>query len=96
MSGIVDDFERLEEADEVDDFAFSVTNPQTGQAMKVYQDGQIDGFPSGFTLVINRIPTLTNKAAELGFSEAVARITDARRDMFMSMIGDFRKKSDGS
>lgn len=79
----------------MDDFAFSVTNPATGEVMRIYPDGQIEGFPFGFSLVVNRIPALVQQAADLGYQEATLRIAEARQRLFMSMIGELRKSDAG-
>lgn len=52
--------------------AFEVRDRQTGHAYRVYEDGRIEGFPDGAT-VVNRIPQLCASAA------ARARL-DARQE----------------
>lgn len=44
---------------------FTVRNPETGAEMTVHTDGRIEGFPPGFTSVVNRYPALRNYAAAL-------------------------------
>ena len=85
--------ERLPSVD-VDDYAFAVRNRLTGGIMKIYHDGQIEGFPPGFTIITNRIPGLVNRAAELGYLEAVSRIDDARQQLYQSMIGDLHPEKE--
>ena len=41
--------------------AFEVFDPATGNRMKVYASGRIEGFPPGYSAIINRIPLLTNR-----------------------------------
>lgn len=80
---------------EFDDFAFKVANPATGEVMRIYHDGQIEGFPLGFTVVDNRIPELVGRAADLGYQEATLRISEARQRLFLDMIGPFREGKGG-
>jgi hypothetical protein len=40
-----------------DQFAFKVSNPETGKEYKIYADGRIEGFDDA-TFVINRIPAI--------------------------------------
>lgn len=79
------------DVEEIDDYAMMIRNPATGQTIRVYPDGQIEGMPDGFTVVDNRIPGLVAQAAELGYSEALSRIADARQRLFTSMVGPFRR-----
>lgn len=51
--------------------AFEVFEPATGRRMKVYASGRIEGFPPGYSAIINRIPLLTNRC--------VAEALDAKR-----------------
>jgi hypothetical protein len=77
--------ERIEDI-EIDDYVFMVRN-SAGEEMKIYTDGQITGFPMGFSIVINRIDALIAEAGQLGYDEAMSRITAARRQHFLNMVG---------
>ncbi len=80
----------------VDDCAFMVRNADTGQEWRIYQDGQIEGWPKGIPLVVfNRIPRLIDEAAQLGYSEAesLKDIPEAGEDWFKKAeLKDGRKQ----
>jgi len=80
--------ERIDGGDEVDGFAVSFTNPKTGKTIRIYPDGQAEGLPAGFTVIVNRIPELVGRAAQLGFEEAGARIQSAHQELLVQMIGE--------
>lgn len=72
------------------DFAFKVSNPETGKEYKIFTDGRIEGFDDP-ACVINKIPQiLTQKSGhEAMLNAQIAWLVRGLQDIARNQTGDY-------